>query len=198
MVFSWAILYSLIAALGCFGIGYYVESQNKENPTPILAVEAKGWMIDGVLSSVVLLAFGGGYFLSKTSYAVYTVYIDPGLVLIMSLFVLPVPYKILKDNLLDLLLGAPDVNLQREVRQIANGIIKEAPIEDYDFRFVKTGRFVLCDILILISNKENYTVAEFDPVRKKLMSEIGKVYPEVDLIVELTTDEEMYQKAISF
>jgi predicted Co/Zn/Cd cation transporter (cation efflux family) len=196
MVFSWAILYSLIAAVGCFGIGYYVESQNKENPTPILAVEAKGWLIDGVLSSLVLLAFVGGYFLNKTAYAEFTVYIDPGLVLVMSLFVLPVPYKILKDNLLDLLLGAPDVNLQRGVRQLANGIIKEAPVEDFDFRFVKTGRFILCDILILISKKETYSVSDFDPIRKKLMSEITKKYPEVDLVIEITTDKELYLKGV--
>ena len=155
-----------VAALGCFAIGYYIDRRNKENPTPLLQVEAKGWLIDGVLSSVVLLAFGGGYFLSKTAYSEYTVYIDPGLVIIMSIFVLPVPYKILKDNLLDLLLGAPDVNLQRGVRQIANGIIKEAPVEDYDFRFVKTGRIVLCDILVLIS-KESYSISDFDPIRKK-------------------------------
>ncbi len=103
----------------------------------------------------------------------------------------------MKDNLLDLLLGAPDINLQREVRQIANGIIKEAPVEDFDFRFVKTGRFVLCDILILISKKENYTVSEFDLVRKKLMYELRKVYPEVDLVVELTADKEMYLKGVA-
>jgi predicted Co/Zn/Cd cation transporter (cation efflux family) len=197
MVFSWAILYSFIAAVGCFGIGYYVESQNKENPTPILAVEAKSWLIDGALSSVVLLAFVSGYFLSKTAYAEFTVYIDPGLVIIMSLFVLPVPYKILKDNLLDLLLGAPDVNLQRGVRQIANGIIKEAPVEDFDFRFVKTGRFILCDILVLISKKEKYSISDFDPIRKKLMSEIVKKYPEVDLVIEITTDKEMYLKGVA-
>jgi cation diffusion facilitator family transporter len=197
MIFSWAILYSLIAAIGCFGIGYYVESQNKKNPTPLLDVEAKGWLIDGVLSSVVLLAFAGGYFLSKTDYFAYTVYIDPGLVIIMALFVLPVPYKILKDNLLDLLLGAPDVNLQRGVRQIVNGIIKEAPVEDYDFRFVKTGRFILCDILVLISKEKNFKVSDFDPIRKKLIVDIEKEYPEVDLIVELTTNKEMYMKGVA-
>ena len=196
MIFSWAILYSMVAAVGCFGIGYYIERKNKENPTPLLQVEAKGWLIDGVLSSVVLLAFGGGYFLSKTAYSEYTVYIDPGLVIIMSIFVLPVPYKILKDNLLDLLLGAPDVNLQRGVRQIANGVIKEAPVEDYDFRFVKTGRIVLCDILVLIS-KESYSISEFDPIRKKLIDEIRKEFPEVDLVIELTADKEMYSKFVA-
>ncbi len=113
MVFSWAILYSLIAALGCFAIGFYISNQNKQKPTPLLAVEAKGWMIDGILSSVVLFAFARGYFLNKTAYSAYTVYIDPGLVLVMSIFILPVPYKILKDNLLDLLLGAPDADLHQ-------------------------------------------------------------------------------------
>ena len=196
MIFSWAILYSCIAALGCFGIGYYIDRENNKNPTPLLAVEAKGWLIDGVLSSVVLLAFGGGFLLSKTSYSEYTVYIDPVLVIMMSLFVLPVPYKILKDNLLDLLLGAPDVNLQRNVRQIANGIIKEVPVEDYDFRFVKTGRVILCDVLILISEKEYFSISAFDRLRKKLINEIEKEYPEIDLLVELTADKELYQKGV--
>ena len=196
MIFSWAILYSCIAALGCFGIGYYIDRENNKNPTPLLAVEAKGWLIDGVLSSVVLLAFGGGYFLSKTAYASYTVYIDPVLVIIMSMFVLPVPYKILKDNLLDLLLGAPDINLQRGVRQIANGIIKDSPVEEYDFRFVKTGRVVLCDILMLISAEEKFSIVEFDKLRKKLMLEIEKEYPEIDLLVELTADKKLYERGV--
>lgn len=197
MVFSWAILYSLIAASGCFGIGYYIDKQNKKSPTPLLAVEGKGWLIDGILSSVVLMAFASGYFLSKTAYANYTNYIDPALVILMSLFVLPVPYKILKDNILDLLLGAPDVNIQRGVRQIANGIVKEAPVEGFDYRFVKTGRFVMCDILVLISEKENFKVSDFDPIRKKLMKAIEKEYPEVDLMVEITTDKEMYLKGVA-
>lgn len=196
MIFSWAFLYSLIAAGGCLGIGLYLNKQNEDNPTPLLAVEAKGWMIDAVLSGVVLLAFGGGYILSKTAYAGFTVYIDPGLVILMSLFVLPVPYKILKDNLWDLLLGAPDEDIQEGVHEIVTRTLKAAPIEDFDLRFAKTGRFIFCDILVLISKKENYFLSSFDPIRKKIMREIEQQYPEIDLVIELTADKKMYLESI--
>ena len=197
MVFGWAILYSFIAAPGCFAIGRYIKSQNRDTPTPLLEVEAKGWMIDGLISGVVLVAFVGGYFLNKTSYSMYIVYIDPGLVIVMSLMVLPVPYKILKDNVLDLLLGAPDAVLQEKLHRKIKDILESEPVAAFDLRFVKTGRFILCDILVLISNKDTYLLSDFDAVRKRLISEIGEACPEVDLVIEITTDSDLYQSSVA-
>ena len=197
MIFGWAILYSLIAAIGCFAIGHYIKSQHRDSPTPLLEVEAKGWMIDGLISGVVLVAFVGGYFLSKTSYSMYIVYIDPGLVIVMSLMVLPVPYKILKDNVLDLLLGAPDAALQEKLHRSIKNILGSKTVAAFDLRFVKTGRFVLCDILVLIANKDTYLLSDFDTVRKRLISEIGEAHPEVDLVIELTTDSDLYQSSVA-
>jgi predicted Co/Zn/Cd cation transporter (cation efflux family) len=67
------------------------------------------------------------------------VYLDPGLVLLLCLLVLPVPLKILWQNGREALLLAPDAELQQSVRSVIREALKDFPVEGHRIRMLKLG-----------------------------------------------------------
>ena len=58
-----ALIYAIIATTGCFIIALYMRRSAKITGSSLVAMDAKGWMIDGVFSAAVCLTFLAVYLL---------------------------------------------------------------------------------------------------------------------------------------
>ena len=82
------VLYAGIATLGCFALAGVQLRVAKTTGSQLVAVDAKSWLIDGLMSLVVAIAFGVAFWLSSTGLAHLVPYVDPGLVMLLTLLMI--------------------------------------------------------------------------------------------------------------
>lgn len=188
MVLGVAVIYAIVATVGCFIVYFIVRNYYRKNPTSILDLEMKGWLIDGILSSVVLLTFLIGYLIRGGALDSYLPYLDSAIVIIISLIMLPVPYKILKNNLFELLLSSPPDEIKGQVEQVVLSELKDKEVEKYDLKITKTGRSLY--VYLLIYNEELISVS--DQMRIKIEKDLSTKGHTASVLIELTLDESFF------
>ncbi len=193
MLFNSGVLYALIAALGCFFTSFLISRVERNNPTPMLRVERRGWFVDGILSGAVLLVFGAGYLIRETGLAKYSDYIDPVMMIILVVLVLPIPIRIFRENFFDLLFSAPP---RENIRIIENHIetaLRGSDLQDYYFRTAKLGRFHHVHLSVLLKTKRLATQA-LDELRTGLDAAINRDIPNSVITIETTLDRQIYNR----
>ena len=186
---GYALAYAVIAALGCFLIAYAQRHAAKTTNSPLVEVEAKSWLIDGFMSSAVCIAFVVLVLIEKTSWSVYTPYADPVIVILLVLVAAPIPVMVIRGNLRELLLGAPDREFQEQVRAKIRAETQDLPIENTILRMVKVGRSSYLNAYLVVSDSHKAaTLEDLDEVRERIATEVGRVRPPMSVDVIFTLD----------
>jgi cation diffusion facilitator family transporter len=186
---GYALLYAAVAAIGCFAIAFKQRRVSKTTHSPLVEVEAKGWLIDGLLSSAVFVAFIILVFVEKTSWSVYAPYADPLIVIVLVALAAPIPISIIRRSLRELLLGAPDPEFQNKIRAKLKSAIQELPLENTILRMVKVGRTSHLQVYMVVADShKNASIAELDAVREKIIVLVHQVSPQITIDVTFTLD----------
>jgi cation diffusion facilitator family transporter len=173
-----ATLYAVVALAGCLAVGAAQRRAASRTASPLLAVDSKNWLIDGVLSGVVALVFLAALILERTSWAVVVPYMDPVLVILLVLGIAFVPLRIVRDSLREILAFAPDGQLQEEVRGRVAGALEEVPVASSHVRMMKIGRFLYVLNQIVVSPEfRPGRVGELDRVRERIAEALDGVEP---------------------
>jgi cation diffusion facilitator family transporter len=173
-----ATLYAVVALAGCLAVGAAQRRAASKTASPLLAVDSKNWLIDGVLSGVVALVFLAALILERTSWAVVVPYMDPVLVILLVLGIAFVPLRIVRDSLREILAFAPDGQLQEEVRGRVAGALEEVPVASSHVRMMKIGRFLYVLNQIVVSPEfRPGRVGELDRVRERIAEALDGVEP---------------------
>jgi cation diffusion facilitator family transporter len=135
-----AVIYALISTFCSVVVGLYMHHSSRQTASTLIAVDAKAWLLDGVISAAVLLTFMSMYLLEESRWAHYLPYMDSGLVAILVICALPVPLKILKDNMREVLSMAPPSALQERIRQQVLQALEGQEYEGIHLRTMKQGR----------------------------------------------------------
>lgn len=164
-----AIIYAVIAMAGCFLVGAVQRRTAQRTGSPMLAVDAKNWLVDGAMSAVVALAFGAAWVLGRSSRADLVPFIDPLLVIGMVVAIAFVPIGILKESLREILAFAPDPALQADVRARVAGALEDFPVAMREIRMMKMGRFLYVLNQIVVGPEfRPARVEELDRVRERI------------------------------
>ncbi|MCP4901406.1 MAG: cation diffusion facilitator family transporter [bacterium] len=186
-----AALYALVAVAGCFGIGFTQKRAAKRTRSPLLEVDAKNWIVDGYMSLVVAAAFGAAMLMAGTSFEAYIPFVDPVLVIVMVLLMLPIPFKIIARGAGELLLAAPDDKTQFAVSSRVEAILDDADLERHVFRMVRIGRvFWLVGNVFVPESHQLQTLGEFDAVKQRILDSAREVEPEIEVDIVFTGIEE--------
>jgi predicted Co/Zn/Cd cation transporter (cation efflux family) len=185
-----AVIYGVVAAVGCLAMAWRQRRASRQATSPILAVDAHNWLIDGVLSSGVAATFIFAYLLRSTTYADWLPYVDPLLVLVMVVLLLPLPLKSLGDNLREVLMQAPSAEIQTEIRERIEQAIKPAAEEQIYIRMLPVGRFLYLQIHILLpADARLHGINECDSIRERIHENLKDFHPRLTLDVVFTADE---------
>ena len=60
-----AVIYGVIATTGCFSVSWFMYRSSQGARSDLLGVEAKSWLVDGLLSGTVLLGFVIAWLIEK-------------------------------------------------------------------------------------------------------------------------------------
>ena len=134
-----AVIYGAIATAGGIALAWFLWRAARQTGSPLVELDARGALIDMVMSAGVLASFIGGWFMVESAYADYLDYVDPTLVTVMCVLSLPIPLKLLFMNLREVLLAAPDESLQNEIRDRLFEAFDGMNFADYRIRMVKLG-----------------------------------------------------------
>ena len=146
-----ALVYASISFIGCLFFWIYFGRSSKIN-SMILKTEILQWKIDSFLSAGVILTYLVYLLLENGRFAFFTVYIDPVLVIILSVIVVGTPIKMAKRNFKDLILYAPGDEVANAIKYEVNKIKIKEELLDSKTRIGRVGRIYYVEINYLVED----------------------------------------------
>lgn len=160
--------YGIFAMLGCFAVAIIMKAQGKALRSDLVNVDAHTWLIDGVLSASILVGFVIAYFLSVSGFEAYAPYVDPILLIVLGLTMLPVPVKIMLESLNEVINKAPPEAVTTTIERRLADSLKKVPYEHVEVRISKRGRDTYMLVHIIVNDSFKFaTVSELDDIRLK-------------------------------
>lgn len=148
LAFDVAIVYAVLVCLVCFGMAFYEHRVNQSVDSEFLRIDTQSWLMSGLITLALLLAFIGALFMQDTATAPFIPYIDSALLVALTLCFLPIPLGIVRRAMREVLIIAPH-KLDEEVRAVMTHIMKRDGLITYYSHVAKTGRVYFVDIHIL-------------------------------------------------
>jgi cation diffusion facilitator family transporter len=187
---GWALLYAVLVVAACFLIAWGQRHAATKTGSPLVEVDAKGWVLDGLITSAVCVAFIILVLIEKTAWSVYTPYADPLIVILLVVFSAPIPINIVRSNVRELLLAAPDAELQTKIRGKLQAATQDLPLDRTVIRMVKVGRHTYLHIYVVVAASDRGAdINNLDEVRERINVELAGVVPGLSVDVIFTGSE---------
>lgn len=133
-------IYEILVSLFCMVFYLVLKHMEHDFESPMIATEVYTWKLDSYSTLAISAGFAMEFFLRKTPAAWLTPYVDPVLAIIVTASLVFEPLSMLKENLHDLLLFAPDPEIMEEIRTVVERRLADAPYRMTFLDVVKTGR----------------------------------------------------------
>jgi cation diffusion facilitator family transporter len=168
----------------------YVGRLARDLGSILLEVDSRGWLLSGLLSLALLAAYGLAVVLDGSAYSHWVPYVDPAVLLCMSLALLPIPLKTLIAAIQDVLQVAPQ-DLDQRVRFVLDAMTKERGFLRYSSHVAQVGRARFVELHILVpADYRVETVQAVDEIRREIAARLNASWPQTWLTVDLTADPE--------
>ena len=183
-----ALPYLIFSIIGCFIMWLYFRKRASLLKSEYVRIESTEWQLDALLSFGVLTVLSMGYFLQKTSWAYLIPYLDPAMVVFISMLFLRIPARTFWKNIRELLQFAPDDEVENNIHQQAENISHKYGFTDEYVRVVKTGSSYTIEIDFLLPAELSETkVKDLDTIRQELYDLIKGEY-KMWLNISFTTE----------
>ena len=132
--------FELFACVLSLGVVVYLKRKNRSLNSPLIETEMQGWKIDCVVSLGMAAAFFLPRMLPDGPWQVLTPYLDQIITIVLSMFMLPAPIRMVISGLRDLLLLPPDQETVQNIHQIVEQSLQGTNYSQIQHEIVKTGR----------------------------------------------------------
>ncbi|WAJ29682.1 cation diffusion facilitator family transporter [Antarcticirhabdus aurantiaca] len=173
LVFDWAIGYAVVTVLICLAMFLWGRRANRAIGSDFLALDVKGWAMSGLITGALLAAFVIAAFLEGGRYADLTPYVDPAVLALLTLVIIPVPLRTVIGAVKEILLVAP-VPLDEAARAIGREIAARHGIAEPHTFVAKVGRARFVEFHFLVAPDSPLgSIAAQDAVREEIGAAIG-------------------------
>lgn len=185
-----AIWYTALSAVWSVGIWWYQRQLARKLGSPILEVDARTWLVDGVLYVGETGAFIVYMLLEPTALGPWLAYADPIFVLLVVGFLIKVPIMTIREGVREVLHRAPRPEVQQDVRQRLTAALAGVPIRTVRARMVEVGRFFFLLVHVVVDEAFGVrAVPELDQIRRQVEKSLQGIHARVVLDVVFTADE---------
>jgi predicted Co/Zn/Cd cation transporter (cation efflux family) len=174
----------LVTAL-CAAVTWYLRKQSRITNSPIVAVDAKNWWIDTLITAGVAVAFFIALIIEQTPWPWLASYVDPIVVIAIVVVMLPVPWKIIRENWGQLVSRAVEPECIARIESQLAKVRAEMPWADQRLRVVRMGR-VLYVHLYILEGPERIPTA--DRCREKILDVLQGLDEDLALDISFTED----------
>jgi len=177
-----AVIYSFISFFICTGFGLYMKQVGKRCRSTILPADAQLWIIEGVISLGVFVAFGMSEYISRTHWKPYADYVDPVLCIILGIVLLAKPISLIRDSFYDLVDATPYKGIKDEVMNIARACAGEYKLHGVKSVKVRKAGRKLFMIIHFLADKST-ALDRTESAKKNMIERVVNGYPDVDVTV---------------
>lgn len=180
--------YTVIACVASLVMYLYVLRASQGLNSELLRIDAREWLIEGVLTAAIFVGFVIAALLDNTDGASLAPYVDPVIVMVLALLLLPVPLGIVRRALREVFLMAP-AELDAQVREVLAEIGRRYGFQDARSYVAKSGRVRYIDINIITPpDFEVAGVAGLDQIREEIRRGLDDPGTQLWLTVSFTAD----------
>ena len=188
--YGFGLIWAGVMCISGMAMAVYMGRLARAQDSILLTVDARGWVMSGLLSLALLVAYGIAMVLDGSAYSHWVPYVDPAVLLCMSLALLPIPLKTLFITIRDVLELAPK-DFDQRVRSVLDTLTKERGFLRYSSHVAQVGRVKFVEIHILVpADFRVETVQTVDDIRREIAARLDASWPQTWLTVDLTADPE--------
>lgn len=182
-----ASLYAIMATGICTGIAIVLRRRARRVHSPLLDLDAYNWLINALISGGVAVTFVFSFFLQSTRWSGVLAFVDPVLVLVLVLGILKIPVDIIRAGVAQLLLAAPNRELQDHCAARLNQAFDATNTERVEVRMSQVGRLVYVMVQVLVGGDDQLSsIDEQDQIRARISSALGGLHGELVVDVLFT------------
>lgn len=186
--FSYAIFYAAFALVACIGMAIYEMRVNRKLRSEFVALDAKAWIMSGGITAALLLAFSVGYAIEGTSLDYLTPYIDPAVLALVCLVIIPMPIGTIRRALADVLLITPP-DLKEHVDEVARTFTQRYGFTSHRSYVAKVGRGRQIELYFIVpKDLPAKPLEQWDRIRDEVSRAVGDDTPDRWLTIAFTTD----------
>ena len=184
-----ATIYGTIATTACWTMAFITHRGATRTASPLLKADADNWLVNGAVSSAVLLAFISIFLIRNTRFSSFIPYIDPLLVLSVVLLSISVPIRMAWNALMELLNRAPSSDITSQVESIVEQCTAELPVQEMFVRVLQPGRTrIVSAHVVLPADFHIGTLSTLDNFREQTLVELKKIHPSTMIDMLFTAD----------
>lgn len=186
--------FELFACVLSLGVVVYLKRKNRSLNSPLIETEMQGWKIDCVVSLGMAAAFFLPRMLPDGPWQVLTPYLDQIITIVLSMFMLPAPIRMVISGLRDLLLLPPDQETVQNIHQIVEQSLQGTNYSQIQHEIVKTGRKLWISTYITLE-KDEVSLLKFQQAQSRCIEALREEY--TDFYFELLPLIEFQQEQLS-
>ncbi len=184
-----AVGYAVFATVACWGAFLGIRRVSKRTNSPLLRADAANWMVNGAVSTAVLLAFLSMYLIRAMGADHLLPYVDPVLVIALVVVTISVPARQAWKALMEMLNRAPSVKVRARIKTIVESSIRDLPAEQVFVRVVQPGRLRYVSAhIVLPGDFKTESLGIFDEIRRRIWEALQTDHPGTILDVVFTTE----------
>ncbi|MGY4495497.1 cation diffusion facilitator family transporter [Pseudomonas sp. TE3610] len=188
LVFDGAIVYTAVTAVACALMHQYVRRGNRVAQSELLALDVESWWMSLSITSALLLAFVLGYVLQGSAYGFLTPYVDPGILAVLTLLLMPGPARHVVKAVSQILRITPST-LDADISRLMTTMSQRHGFEAFSHSALQVGRGLFVEIHIVVPPAMNsWAVEQLDRVREDIAAGIGHAGPNRWISVAFTRD----------
>lgn len=170
---DWALGYATAACIVTFGMYFYERRANRRVRSNLLRLDAQSWLMSALIASALLVAFALAKAIQGTRFAPLTPYVDPTVLALLTLYLITVPIKTVRQALKEILLITPP-NLDRVVRTVMESVVERHGFRKYTSYVAKVGRAYFIEIHVITPvDFQIGSITTLDAIRQEISAAIG-------------------------
>ena len=187
---DYAIVYALISLVAAAAMGAYATIANRRIGSALVALDAKAWWITVAMACALLAAFIFGWAVRGTRLDWVTPYIDPLVLILVCVAVIPMPLGVIRRALADILLVTPS-DLKQHVDSVAAGTVQRHGFDSYRAYVARVGRGRQIELFFIVPTQwPAKRLEEWDAIRNEVGEALGEESTDRWLTIVFTTDPE--------
>ena len=183
-----ALVWAAVLCVSNLGMAAFVRTRARRLQSSLLWLDVRAWLLSGLMSLAVVLAFAIALLLRGGGHAHWIPYLDPLVLAAISLAVLPVPLRSAWKAMREVLQVAPDT-LDARVQAVMQDFVAEHGYLDFTSHVAKMGRMRFVEIHILTHPETVIgNIGNVDRLRDEIAERLDARGSEFWLTIDFTAD----------
>lgn len=188
--FGAAIVYSAGTLCVCIAMATIGIRLNRRIGSDFVALDIKSWIMSGGIALALLIAFLIGLAVSQTEMAYIAHFVDPAVLALVCLVMIPLPMGTVWKAMTEILLLAP-VDLRAHVDQVASDTVRRCGFLSYRAYVAKVGRATQVELYFIVPpGLPPRSIEAWDALRDEIGDAIGDESADRWLTIAFTADVE--------